>query len=624
MRRRRVFVVAATGLLAGALVGCQPAPTTSWDLSLVSHRPDGAAADARTLDSHFSPDGTRVVFTTSASDLGPTDGNGTDDVYVRDLSTGAITLVSANATRTDGGNALSDLGRFGADGHRVIFRSDATDLVPTTGILTSQWYAYDLATGETVLVTAGATGGGATRDGDVADTGLPDVSRDGTKVVFATNADNLGPTDTDGEFDVYLRDLAAGTNTLITVGDGGAFNPAFTPDGHTVVYIDGSDVDPRDTNGEGDIYAYDVTTGATRLLTLDVTGAHAPDGPSITGPDFSPDGRLLAFISSAPDLVPTDTNRRFDLFVLDMASGAISLVSANAAGTDSGAGDSFLNTEDSHFSADGTRIAFTSTAPDLTPLRDDNAESDAFVRDLVAGTTTLVSTDPAGTRPVGGITAVLSSDGTLAAFSTVTMVPGTVDSNHDVDIYVRDLAGGTTSLVTANAARTDGAGGVSSAMSFSPTGSQLLFDSDGTDMGPPDANGQFDTYIATLRRADLVLTLGATPPRATPGGTVTYTVDVSNRGDDASGTTVLLGVSDGAGGLGASTTNGSCADGAESNVIACVLGTLPAGAHARIIATAHVTAPPGSTLTGGALVSTSTAELHLDDNVAVVETPVVG
>jgi Tol biopolymer transport system component len=549
---------------------------------------------------------------------------------VRDLATGAITLVSANAARTDSGNALSETGRFAADGRHVVFLSGATDLTAAAGGPGSQWYAYDVTTGETNLLTENATGGGATSGGLPAGTGIPEFSRDGTKVLLATDADDLGPADTDGHLDIYLRDLVAGTTTLISRGvDGDALLPIFSPDATTVVYMDfSSGIDPRDTNGVADLYAYDVPTGATRLLTLDVTGSHAGDGPVATGANMSPDGRAITFVSAATDLVPTDTNGAYDHFVMDLASGATTLVSVNAAGTDSGGGDpgQFFDLP-GQFSADGTKILFKSAASTLTTVPDNNGFPDAFVRDLVAGTTTLASTGTAGTGTAGTVIAAMSPEGDLVAFVTTNGLAGTVDHNGIDDVYVRDLAGETTSLVTHNAARTDGAPGPGGTgrLVFSPTGRQIAFDTFQFDMGPPDANGQPDVYVATLRRADLALTLDAAPAAATTGGTMTYTIDVTNHGDAADDASVLVRMPDGTDGFGLSSTPGSCdAVTGQPRLFVCGLGTLATGANARIVVTAGVTAPSGATLTAAALASTATAEPHRDDNAAVVDTPVTG
>src|ERR1700757_4594893 len=70
----------------------------------------------------LSSDGTLEVFASGASNLtGVSDSNGTTDVFVRNLATGAITLVSVNAAGTAAGNGFSDSPVISADGRFVAF-----------------------------------------------------------------------------------------------------------------------------------------------------------------------------------------------------------------------------------------------------------------------------------------------------------------------------------------------------------------------------------------------------------------------------------------------------------------------------------------------------------------------
>src|SRR2546429_5391590 len=103
-------------------------------------------------------------------------------------------------------------------------------------------------------------------------------------------------------------------------------------------------------------------------------------------PGVSADGRFIVFVSRADNLVPIDRNGTFDVFVRDRAAGKTILVSANRDGTRSGNGASLA----ASVSADGRFVAFESSASDLV-ANDTNNAQDIFVRDLVAGTTTLVS-----------------------------------------------------------------------------------------------------------------------------------------------------------------------------------------------------------------------------------------
>jgi Tol biopolymer transport system component len=107
------------------------------------------SGDDRSFAPQLSPDGTRVLFQSEASNLGPTDTNGVEDVYVRDLTTGSTSLVSVNASGTDSGDAASKFSEFGPDGSLVIFRSRATDLTSPGGSGSVDLYVRDLDAGTT-------------------------------------------------------------------------------------------------------------------------------------------------------------------------------------------------------------------------------------------------------------------------------------------------------------------------------------------------------------------------------------------------------------------------------------------------------------------------------------------
>ena len=154
----------------------------------------------------------------------------------------------------------------------------------------------------------------------------PSISADGTKVAFSSFASDLGPTDTNGTLDVFVRDLTTGTTTLVSVNDFGTDSannfslfPVISADGTKVVFISfASDLVPTDTNGQFDVFVRDLIAGTTTLVSVNDLGTDSGNADSI--PFFgalpmSADGTILAFRSAASDLVPTDTNGTTDIFV---------------------------------------------------------------------------------------------------------------------------------------------------------------------------------------------------------------------------------------------------------------------------------------------------------------------
>src|SRR6266566_4232765 len=98
-------------------------------ITLISAAADGTQGNRWSLDPVFSPDGTKVAFDSYASNLVPGDTNGANDIFIKDLITGAVTRVStaADGTEANGGSGIGD---FSPDGSSLMFASDASNLVP--------------------------------------------------------------------------------------------------------------------------------------------------------------------------------------------------------------------------------------------------------------------------------------------------------------------------------------------------------------------------------------------------------------------------------------------------------------------------------------------------------------
>ncbi len=159
----------------------------------------------------------------------------------------------------------------------------------------------------------------------------------------------------------------------------------------------------------------------------------------------SADGRFVVFVSRADNLVPIDRNGTFDVFVRDRAAGKTILVSVNRDGTRSGNGASLA----ASITADGRFVAFESSASDLV-ANDTNNAADIFVRGLVAGTTTLVSVSLDGVSP-GNLASswpVMTPDGRFVLFESRASNLALNDLNNASDLFVRDMTAGTNTLVT--------------------------------------------------------------------------------------------------------------------------------------------------------------------------------
>jgi uncharacterized repeat protein (TIGR01451 family) len=345
--------------------------------------PNFAGTAGGNLDSiteAFSDDGTKVAFESGASDLVANDTNGNKDLFVRDLVAGTTILLSSNAAGTDSTNGLSRIPRFSPDGTKVLFSSTGTDIVANDTDAVEDLYLRDLVTGTTTLVSVNAAG---TNGGNGATLGAS-FNADATKVVFESLADDLGPTDTNGLPDIYVRDLVTGTTSLVSANaagtDGGnrqADGAAFSGGGDTVVFASwASDLGPRDTNRTRDMYERNLTSGTTRLLSTNARGTNSGNART-DGAVYSPDGSKLLLMSDAGDLGPRDTNGVADVFVRDLATGRTTLVSADATGTDSARLGAFSG----RWLGRGDAVVMMTVADDLGPT-DTNNDVDIYLATL--------------------------------------------------------------------------------------------------------------------------------------------------------------------------------------------------------------------------------------------------
>jgi Tol biopolymer transport system component len=111
-----------------------------------------------------------------------------------------------------------------------------------------------------------------------------------------------------------------------TQGDGDSNNPSISTDGRYVTfYSAAANLVAGDTNGMFDIFMRDRQTGTTTLVSRDSTGVEG-DGDS-QYPSISADGRYVAFQSYATNLVAGDTNGKTDIFVRDRQTGTTTRVS---------------------------------------------------------------------------------------------------------------------------------------------------------------------------------------------------------------------------------------------------------------------------------------------------------
>jgi Tol biopolymer transport system component len=406
----------------------------------VSVSSTGHQANGASFLGAMSPDGRYVVFNSEATNLVQGDTNGKRDVFVRDRQRRTTERVSVSSTGAQGNNDSFGAG-ISTDGRYVAFTSLASNLVPGDTNGRPDVFVHDRQTGETVQASLTA-GGAQTLEGG----GLAFLSNDGRFVLFASRGNKYVSGDTNRANDTFVRDLRAGTTERVSVssggaqGDGDSFGGGISANGRYAVFDSAATTLARgDTNDREDVFERDRKAHTTTRVSVSSDGAQGNDDSF--GGGISANGRYAVFWSSATNLVPEDTNGQTDVFVRDLKAGTTERVSVGQGGAQGNLGS--IPCCGQVISADGRYVAFRSDATNL--VIGIVAEHNIYVRDRVAGVTTLESVASDGTpaNNNSGYPAEISADGRLLAFDSdaTNLVPG--DTNGQLcrgcgtDVFVR-------------------------------------------------------------------------------------------------------------------------------------------------------------------------------------------
>lgn len=365
----------------------------------------------------------------------------------------------------------------------------------------------------------------------------PSLSIDGRWVAFSSGATNLVASDTNGRWDVLVHDRQTNTTALVSVGTSGAqfngdsWNPIISADGRFVAF----DVvaQPFPGNNATSLTLHDRQTGTTTQVAsqlgshslhgslssdgrfiayehsmfgppyhiyfldrqagvtvqVDVDNAGSPANSMSNAPSISGDGRLVAFTSEASNLIAGDTNSLSDVYVRDLVAATTVRISVASGGAQASGASAAPA-----FSADGRFVAFGSYASDLVP-GDTNAQYDVFLHELATGTTTRVSLGPGGAQGNSGSFAPsISADGRMIAFTSAALNLVAADTNGVEDAFVHDRVAGITRRTSVSTT-----GGQADAPShptaISGDGRTSAFDSVATNLVVGDSNATSDVFV---------------------------------------------------------------------------------------------------------------------------------
>jgi Tol biopolymer transport system component len=448
--KRHFFAITAGVLLVAAPSLCaSPAQLISARNPAVA-LPAGGNGDS--VAPWISDDGSYVVFSSLANDLTP-GGNSQQvlNVYLRDRDLNTTELVSANAGGNGGGNGHSTAGQASTYGRYVVFQSDASDLVPG---------------------------------------------------------------DTNGVTDIFLRDTFMGTTLLISVAaDGGFANgastePVMTPDGTCVAFISAAtNLVAGDTNGIPGVFVRDLITQTTSLVSVNAVGNGSPPAATMDTPVITPDGRYVAFFSTATNLAPgVPVTTQGEIYVRDLLAGTTTWASTNAAMTVSNLLH-LISMPSSHpvLSDDGRYVAFKTgwTNGTVSPGGSGVAAVIFFLYDSLNGTTTILSTN--GYAPWAYCDDVygpeMTPDGRFVAF--VQREPAGSTNYSSVRLWDRQT--GTNVLVSAGANGSWPTNSTSHTPALSQDGRYVTFLSDATNLVSNTVSNGLHIYRRDLQAATTVL-----------------------------------------------------------------------------------------------------------------------
>ncbi len=357
----------------------------------------------------------------------------------------------------------------------------------------------------TVLISAAADGTPANGTCD-----QPSISDSGQFVAFrasgaTTNLLGAG-SDTDGFTDIYLKNTSTGAVTRLSVGSGGPVNghssePAISGDGNFIAFTSAATnlvaAFTTYTAATTNVFLYDRLGSSLSLLTPQDASATTAGNGSSSAPRISGDGSFIAFQSAAVNLLPAGTTYAAGLSVFRKTrTGGTVLVSHSVVANTTGNG----NSSAPDISSTGQHVVFSSLASNLSAA-DVDATSDVFVRDVTGSTTTLVSVTGASPGTKGDAAtfeAAISGDGAHVAFKSTANNFDATDPI-DNDIYLRrnwaNALSAATEKVSVHSTLAGNSGNSCSSPDLGTDGRFVAFSSMSQELTSGDVTGFRDIFL---------------------------------------------------------------------------------------------------------------------------------
>lgn len=335
------------------------------------------------------------------------------------------------------------------DGSRIAFQSTRSDLIAIDPDEHVDVFVKDIRTNRIYLASSILTPTGVIKGND--ESSRPSLSEEGRYVAFQSRATNLSDVDNDSLLDIYVADLSDGSIRLISTDGAGVKavgdceRPSISGDGKKVVfYSRGSSF--GEPSAQNQIFVKDLDSGELTLISKNTSGTIG-NGGSI-GPRISLDGNWVTFLTLSTNLTAggIDGDSVFDVYRINLDSGDLDLVSQTEVGVKGTAASLSAS-----ISENGQRVCFRSKSLEF----DGDSIDDVFVKDysdggkliLVSQTENAIKGLADSSRPN------ISNDGEFVVFFSEAnnLSLQDVDINqisNNEDVFVKDLDSGKLILIT--------------------------------------------------------------------------------------------------------------------------------------------------------------------------------
>jgi len=298
--------------------------TITGEVILVSSTSEGLEADNDARNPSISSNGRYVVFESKASNFSINAYGSNLQIYLKDLDNGSIDLSRNDFGFPDDSAIGASNAKVSDDGRYILFQSsDATMSTATDGLGNVQIYLKDISedilAGPVQMISRTALNEAGTND-----SGNPDMSADGSHIVFESLATNLTTSNSFNHI-YYVNTSVAHTVEQISVATGGAEanaqsnKPSISNDGSTIVFhSSATNLDSSDDNDATDVYLHYITPGSTELISATNNGKSGNDASS--NAHISGDADYVVFESQASDLASDSRLGINNILVRDLSA----------------------------------------------------------------------------------------------------------------------------------------------------------------------------------------------------------------------------------------------------------------------------------------------------------------